>query len=527
MYATLFDPRRVAAKKEAEHAKKEACSRLKLWALELVPAGLRLRVTVDEVAHEAGEGQVDTAVEFWGLDNELRNGVAIEAPAVDVSRDELEKTVPERGRAPRLGGRRRRRVAAAGAAARPRPALRRRGDGRGLARGPLAQVRGRRALAPVQGLAARDAYVPYALKLFRTGRATYAPTESHVRGNALDPEWKQRCPKQPKKERKKEKPLEGRALEEKEREEEREKEVVHKREGNVIDMTTGYDVSRKWRENARNRDHKPWRDKWKTDGNVIDFTDAGPRRSRVLDGRPERRSPSGSPGRRWRPGDRRGPSPPPRRARATAPSWRFGAGDRVVCNVGDGWQPGAVEYRDEPDPESPYFRLLPYVVRLDGSDRLIIAPRDGNDAIVAEACFGPRSETAWLSPLCGGFDAPGLAPLRFEVGDAVEALVEHRLGEETEWVAGAVAKVWPRVRGRYAPYTISLPGRLAGRAVSVVVHRDDAKLLRPGPGTAPKDAEVADRRARAAAPLALATTTTTTTRRRARSTTSATATSST
>jgi hypothetical protein len=82
--------------------------------------------------------------------------------------------------------------------------------------------------------------------------------------------------------------------------------------------------------------------------------------------------------------------------------------------------------------------------------------------------------------------------LRFEVGDAVEALVEHRLGEETEWVAGAVAKVWPRVRGRYAPYTVSLPGRLAGRAVSVVVHRDDAKLLRPGPGTAPKDVEVAD-----------------------------------
>ncbi|KAK7254010.1 hypothetical protein SO694_000037104 [Aureococcus anophagefferens] len=415
MYATLFDPRRVAAKKEAEHAKKEACSRLKLWALELVPAGLRLRVTVDEVAHEAGEGQVDTAVEFWGLDNELRNGVAIEAPAVDVSRDELEKRFPSEAVL---------RDWAAGVDAEWPPPAPPPARALPFAVGATAEVwladRWRKCEVAAHWHRCkgwpRDAYVPYALKLFRTGRATYAPTESHVRGNALDPEWKQRCPKQPKKERKKEKPLEGRALEEKEREEEREKEVVHKREGNVIDMTTGYDVSRKWRENARNRDHKPWRDKWKTDGNVIDFTDAGPRRSR----------------------------------------------------------PGAVEYRDEPDPESPYFRLLPYVVRLDGSDRHHHRARGGDAAPPSPACFGQRSETAWLSPLCGGFDAPGLAPLRFEVGDAVEALVEHRLGEEAEWVAGAVAKVWS-LASAAATRPTDLAARPPRGAPSEAFEEDDAE----------------------------------------------------
>ena len=32
----------------------------------------------------------------------------------------------------------------------------------------------------------KDAYVPYAVRLFRTGRWTYAPTDSHLRANALD-----------------------------------------------------------------------------------------------------------------------------------------------------------------------------------------------------------------------------------------------------------------------------------------------------------------------------------------------------
>ena len=64
MFASLpFDVEKVAqkkdaeaAKKHAEAAKKKACAQLKAWALELLPAGLKLRVTVDEVPCASGGG---------------------------------------------------------------------------------------------------------------------------------------------------------------------------------------------------------------------------------------------------------------------------------------------------------------------------------------------------------------------------------------------------------------------------------------------------------------------------------------
>ena len=59
---------------------------------------------------------------------------------------------------------------------------------------------------------------------------------------------------------------------------------------------------------------------------------------------------------------------------------RFGIGDKVKCNTGDGWQKGevvALQYRDE---HMPPGMVAPYQVQLD-SGNLIYAPADEDEVV--------------------------------------------------------------------------------------------------------------------------------------------------
>merc|ERR1712086_715451 len=60
---------------------------------------------------------------------------------------------------------------------------------------------------------------------------------------------------------------------------------------------------------------------------------------------------------------------------------RFGIGDKVKCNTGDGWQKGEVVklmYRDE---HMPPGMVAPYQVKLEPNGNLIYAPQDLDELI--------------------------------------------------------------------------------------------------------------------------------------------------
>ncbi|KAJ1446880.1 hypothetical protein M885DRAFT_544879 [Pelagophyceae sp. CCMP2097] len=183
-------------------------------------------------------------------------------------------------------------------------------------------------------------------------------------------------------------------------------------------------------------------------------------------------------------GDDDGPAP-------CRPSWRFNVGDRVVCNFGHEWRAGMVECRDEPDPSGGAFTLLPYVVRLDAPfDRLISVPRDDSDCIAPQVCF-LTSDLAY-----NAFESfRPTAPIRFAVGDAVEARIEAEDDLFSEWAAATVEALFVSVErspevdmddeeGIVVPktcvvaYQLKLgPGGALGSA-TVLAPRDDADLVR-------------------------------------------------
>jgi len=96
--------------------------------------------------------------------------------------------------------------------------------------------------------------------------------------------------------------------------------------------------------------------------------------------------------------------------------------------------PGNVQAVDVPTDEG----VLPYVVELDGTGRLISVPRDHSDVVRPEVCSGD----AVLARDCV---APGAQtrrlPLRFGVGDRVACLAEAS-GGSVRWVAGCVNELW-------------------------------------------------------------------------------------
>ena len=83
---------------------------------------------------------------------------------------------------------------------------------------------------------------------------------------------------------------------------------------------------------------------------------------------------------------------------------RFQKLERVVCNVGGGagWAAGSVHALNEEDPSDPTGqRVLAYVVRLDPpNSRLVSVPRDCNDLVRAEVCFGLRAGGIWFTRMC-------------------------------------------------------------------------------------------------------------------------------
>jgi len=100
---------------------------------------------------------------------------------------------------------------------------------------------------------------------------------------------------------------------------------------------------------------------------------------------------------------------------------RFQKGDRVMCNVGGErrWASGTVQAVNERDPEDPTGRtVVAYVVKVDPPDaRLVSAPRDSDELIFTECCFGQRADALWFTLLA--MPLRSLKTRRFALGERV------------------------------------------------------------------------------------------------------------
>lgn len=182
------------------------------------------------------------------------------------------------------------------------------------------------------------------------------------------------------------------------------------------------------------------------------------------------------------------PLPPPQQ------QLRFALKERVVCKVSRGeWLTGEVAMLREPDPHEP-GSVLPYIVSLDKSERMISAPHDTDECVRMEVCF---TEAEWQVPRSLSAGRSSLA-LRFQVGDDVACLTAVREGSSAEWSRARVRQVWPsldprepRTSSRYplacVPYLLELldedgeqggPGGQGGFYEGVLCHRDDHHLVR-------------------------------------------------
>ena len=168
---------------------------------------------------------------------------------------------------------------------------------------------------------------------------------------------------------------------------------------------------------------------------------------------------------------------------------RFRKHDRVVCHVAGsrGWAAGTVIQLDRVDPDDLTGQtLLPYLVKIDPpNERIVCVPRDGNDVVRAETCYGQEADlifTLFCKP------RKQTRTRRFGVGDRVVCAVDTVTGEDLEWAAGTVTDVnydvgpdaskvstsWdlPSADG-IVPYRVLLD--TGGR---ILVHRDQHWLLR-------------------------------------------------
>mmetsp|Transcript_26252 Transcript_26252/g.56664 ORF Transcript_26252/g.56664 Transcript_26252/m.56664 type:complete len:349 (-) Transcript_26252:418-1464(-) len=179
---------------------------------------------------------------------------------------------------------------------------------------------------------------------------------------------------------------------------------------------------------------------------------------------------------------------------------RFAKLDRVVCNVGGSrpWSAGSVQALNEEDPSDATGQtILPYVVKIDPPDsRLVSVPKDNNDYVRAEVCFGQRAGAEWFTRMCirrgvcKGCNRNSRR--RFGQGDRVACAVEDPSNDFTEWAAGTVLTVDHRVEdaetvpGGTVPYQVKLDSD-----TTVLAHVDEHWLIRdlglqpPGPRVGP------------------------------------------
>ena len=188
------------------------------------------------------------------------------------------------------------------------------------------------------------------------------------------------------------------------------------------------------------------------------------------------------------------PQPPQPSQLPQLPQLRFSLKERVVCKVSrEDWLAGEVAMLNEPDPHEP-GSVLPYIVSLDKTDRMISAPYDDDACVRLEVCF---TEADWRVSRSLSAGRTSLA-LRFSVGDEVACLTRARDGSASaEWSRARVRQVWPSLEPREplacVPYLLELldedggqggaggpggPGGTGGLRGGVLCHRDDHCLVR-------------------------------------------------
>lgn len=195
-----------------------------------------------------------------------------------------------------------------------------------------------------------------------------------------------------------------------------------------------------------------------------------------------------------------------REALALPSTLRFARRDRVVCMVGGerGWAAGAVQALNEDDASDPTGQtVLPYVVKIDPPDsRLVSVPRDEDDVVRAEVCFGQRAGAAGFTRAClpKAVRKGSHRARRFALDDRVACAVEEGADGYTAWAAGTVVAVDHRVEGSegatggVAPYQVRLDSRCV-----VIAHADEHWLVRdlqlqgPGARTSPGGARALER----------------------------------
>ena len=170
---------------------------------------------------------------------------------------------------------------------------------------------------------------------------------------------------------------------------------------------------------------------------------------------------------------------PPSRAR------RFGRGDRVVCFVGGepSWAAGSVQALDEDDPSDVTGQTtLPYLVKVDPPGaRLVSVPKDIQDVVRAEVCFGARAGALHFTRMCLPSHSKKRGARRFAVGERVACAVEDATSDFSDWAAGTVISVDHPIEpleeggvGGTVPYQVQLDGG----GGTVLAHRDEHWLVR-------------------------------------------------
>jgi hypothetical protein len=182
------------------------------------------------------------------------------------------------------------------------------------------------------------------------------------------------------------------------------------------------------------------------------------------------------------------PLPPQLPQLQQQPQLRFALKERVVCKVSrEDWLAGEVAMLNEPDPHEP-GSVLPYIVSLDKTDRMISAPYDDDACVRLEVCF---TEAEWQVARSLSAGRTSLA-LRFSVGDEVACLTPARDGSASaEWSRARVKEVWPSLDPREplacVPYLLELldedggaggAGGAGGSRGGVLCYRDDHCLVR-------------------------------------------------
>ena len=159
----------------------------------------------------------------------------------------------------------------------------------------------------------------------------------------------------------------------------------------------------------------------------------------------------------------------------------FCIGDRVCCYRGrPGWCLGVVSLVDEPleDPLGhPTDGVIPYVVMLDGTQKLVSVPADDEECIVPEMCWPDSfaaSEDGPLPPRVG----PSRHALRFAVGDHVVCLVAAGTWRKLRWAAGVVAEQWAQCGAWGAEEAAAYRICVIDSGYSVLAYRDDHSLVR-------------------------------------------------